>query len=770
MTTRTPWLTLAIAFLLPAATANAQREGYSYLSYVGSEVSLVSTAEDDTSARPNTPILVGDRVSTGSTSRAEAILADGNILRIDVLTNLRFDRLARTYEAEDERNALFLERGAVSLEHRWSTSRDHATRIDTDDATILFPDQGLLRVETGRRGTEIYVISGQAEVYAPSGRASLSAGQYAFASGDARLEIDWLEEPGDRFTRFVGERRGLTGAGPAGRYISAEYDYDYAAGDFDRYGSWILVDGSYCWRPSVSSDWRPYTDGYWRWSPAGLTWVSYEPWGWLPYHYGSWYWSASLGWYWTPGAYYSPGWVYWSYTPSWVGWCPIGYYGGYYGGAYGGHHGDGYPAPYPRSQRHRQGAERGTHAYPHLRGPVDVTRVDPRGWSYTSTKRIGARLDSRRDVLGHESVGFRAGQRGLVATTPLRIDRGRGGSVTTAVQEAVRRVPQTLGVEPRGGRGIEDLTPVLRREGTLGTTTQASLRRSFVTAGEDPFYRPATAEQIASPRRDLPAGTTAASPSLGGAGVLGSASAPARGGETAVPGRGSDSTPREAWRSGGGVADGRPGRTSDTAPGRAAEVPLGGGFGRERTVRADDGWRSPGSEDGSSATPSRTLDAPPRRSTTAPETPPRTSRPAAPDVEPWRGVLPQPSTRREAPSAPESGASAPGRREPPAPRSDEGWRGADTPPRSYEAPRPAPAPRSEAPSRSEAPRSEAPSSRSSSGPSRSYEAPRSAPAPRSEAPPSRSYSAPSSPSSAPPSAPPPARSNDAPKRSESPRG
>ena len=63
--------------------------------------------------------------------------------------------------------------------------------------------------------------------------------------------------------------------------------------------------------------------------------MSYEPWGWLPYHYGSWDWDAGFGWYWSPGAYYSPAWVYWSYTPSWVGWCPIGYYGGYYGGHYG---------------------------------------------------------------------------------------------------------------------------------------------------------------------------------------------------------------------------------------------------------------------------------------------------------------------------------------------------------------------------------------------------------------------------------------------------
>ncbi len=729
MTTRVAWFALAVAFLLPATTAPAQREGYSYLSYVGPEVSLASRAEDDSSARRNTPILAGDRISTASTSRAEAILADGNILRIDVQTSVRFDRLAKTFEAEDDRNALFLERGAVSLEHRVSTSRDQATRIDTEDVTVVFPDEGLLRVETGRRGTEIYVASGRAEVYARSGRATLRAGQYAFASGDARLEIDWMNDPRDRFTQFVAERRGLSAGQSGTQFISDDYAYDSAVADFDQHGSWILVNGSYAWRPTVAVDWRPYVDGYWRWSPAGLTWVSYEPWGWLPYHYGSWDWDVGFGWYWSPGAYYSPAWVYWNYTPSWIGWCPIGYYGGYYGG-HGGGHGGGAAEPYARSRRNGSGAERGTLAYPHLRGQVDVTRIDPRGWSYASVSRLGTRFDSRRDVLGQERVGFRAGERGFVATSPLRIDRGQGGSVTTAVQDAARRVPQTLGAETRGGRGIEDITAVLRREGTLGASTREALRRSFVTTGQDPGYRPVPADQIAAPRRELPAaGTTAVG------------------------------------------TEARPWRTTSLAPRRDAEVPPSAGFGRDGSVRSDNGWRSPESETGSTTTPSRSFDVPARRSAPAPESldaPRRTGRrEAIPESEPWRSTA-EPPSRREVPAQPVAGSSSPSRREAPGLRGDEGWRGSYTPSRSGDAPRSAPAPSSEPPSRSyvappsrshdapppaPAPRSEPPSRSQSAPPSRSYEAPPPAPAPRSQSP-----------------EPPASRSSDAPQRSSSPRG
>ena len=769
MTTRTFRPALAFTLLLWVCPAFAQREGTSYLSWVGPEVSLVSSAEDDSAARPNTPILVGDRIATGPSSRAEAILADGNVLRIDVQTDVRFDRLARTYESEDDRNALYLERGGLSLEHRWTTSREEATRIDTDDATILFPDRGLLRVEAGRRGTEIYVVDGRAEVNARSGRATLRAGQYAFVAGDAELEVDWLDQPRDRFASFVSERRGLASSRAANDSVSSDYGYDYAVADFDRYGSWVSVGGSWGWRPSVSVDWRPYVDGYWRWSPVGLTWVSYEPWGWLPYHYGSWSWDVGFGWYWVPGIRYSPAWVYWSYTPSWVGWCPIGYYGSYYGSRFDRHHGSHHG--------------RWDHRYPHLRGRVDVTRVDPRGWSYVSVSRIGSRFDVRRDVLRHEAVRFRPGERGLVATTPLRIERGRGGSVTTVVQDAVRRVPRTVDADPRGGRDVDDLTPVLRRDGTLGASEGDTLRRSYVTAGQDPSYRSAPAEQLVAPRRDSSAALAA--PSRGGDRSLGSTSTPTRSAEPGAAGRSSSPGGTEGWRTG----EAR-GRSSEPATGRSSEAPLRGGFG-SRTVRGDDGWRSPGTDSGSGKAPSRTFDVPSRGSSpsTGSSEPParRSDGEAAPRTEPWRS--PESSPRREGSSSPSPETTAPARRSPTTSRTDEGWRGSDVPSRPYDTPRSgaspsrssSPAPRyTDTPRTAPAPRYDSGPSRSPSSPSRSYEAPTRSyqPPTRSYEPPSRSYSPAPQYSDAPRSAPaprydsgpsrpssPPSRSYDAPSRS-----
>ena len=126
---------------LTSRPLSAQREGYSYLSYVGSEVSLVSGSEEDSTARINMPIGPGDKLATGRSSRAEAILADGNIVRFDSRTEVRFDRLARTHETDDDRNLIFLQTGAMAVEVRNSIDQERAIRIDTDDATVVLLPQ-----------------------------------------------------------------------------------------------------------------------------------------------------------------------------------------------------------------------------------------------------------------------------------------------------------------------------------------------------------------------------------------------------------------------------------------------------------------------------------------------------------------------------------------------------------------------------------------------------------------------------------------------------
>lgn len=105
--------------------------------------------------------------------------------------------------------------------------------------------------------------------------------------------------------------------------VSLDFFYD----NLSSQGSWIEVaDYGYCFQPNVAlnnSDWRPYSDGYWAYTDAGWTWVSYEDFGWATYHYGRWANLADYGWVWVPGYEWGPAWVSWRTGGDYVGWAPL---------------------------------------------------------------------------------------------------------------------------------------------------------------------------------------------------------------------------------------------------------------------------------------------------------------------------------------------------------------------------------------------------------------------------------------------------------------
>lgn len=468
---------IAVALAAPWRAA-AQREGYTYLSFVGQDVSLVSRADDDQAARPNTPVLSGDSLVTGSGSRAEAVLADGAVVRVDGSSELRFEGMAGTYDADDDRDFLTLVRGTAAVEVRDPQAPESALRLDTDDATIVAAARCLFRVDAGRRGTEIYVLSGKVEVSGRAGRAVVRSGEYTYVSGESEIQVDTARAPTDRFAGFLDERRGIGAARDDTPYVSADFTYDYDAASLDDYGDWAYVPalGVSCWKPRVPLGWTPYALGNWRWTPAGLTWVSAEPWGWLPYHYGSWTFDTFAGWCWVPGAAYSPAWVYWNYTPGWVGWCPVGYYG--------------YFDTYYRQSRLVVGG--GSPAiYPHLRGRALISQIDPRGWNYVSAARLGARFDPAREIVRGDRMKFRPGETGMIATAPLRIERG--ASPAASIQEALRRIPSSEG-SARPASVNEGLTTLLHRDRSMPPSVRETLGRTVVRAGQDPLYRTSLAE------------------------------------------------------------------------------------------------------------------------------------------------------------------------------------------------------------------------------------------------------------------------------------
>jgi hypothetical protein len=105
--------------------------------------------------------------------------------------------------------------------------------------------------------------------------------------------------------------------------VSLNFFYD----NLSSQGNWIEVaDYGYCFQPNVavsSSEWRPYSDGYWAYTDVGWTWVSYEDFGWATYHYGRWTNLDSYGWVWVPGYEWGPAWVSWRTGGDYVGWAPL---------------------------------------------------------------------------------------------------------------------------------------------------------------------------------------------------------------------------------------------------------------------------------------------------------------------------------------------------------------------------------------------------------------------------------------------------------------
>lgn len=98
------------------------------------------------------------------------------------------------------------------------------------------------------------------------------------------------------------------------------------------YGEWAdVAPYGQVWRPYVIDGWQPFSDGYWAWTSAGWTWVSYEPYGWLVYHYGDWDYDPDFGWFWIPGTVWSPARVRWYTYGGYVGWAPIGPRGALWG-------------------------------------------------------------------------------------------------------------------------------------------------------------------------------------------------------------------------------------------------------------------------------------------------------------------------------------------------------------------------------------------------------------------------------------------------------
>ena len=423
----------------------AQQGSVARLSLIQGAVSTQRGDSGDWSAATlNTPVVPGDRISTGEHARAELQLDYANILRLDENT------VVRITDISDATAQIEVAQGLVSF----STAKGSSgvLEIDTPNLAIHPWRDGVYRIEVTLDGRTLVAIRrGQAEVGTADGSATIRAGQLITVQGDAAsAEYQITAAPArDSFDLWNTERDKVIQQAQSWQHLNENYT---GAQDLDNYGSWQNVpDYGDVWTPSVPQTWAPYRDGSWVWEPGwGWTWVSYEPWGWAPYHYGRWF-LYNGAWAWWPGPVtpvYRPVWA-----PAYVsffgfggagwgvsvgfggfGWLPIGpcdpfypWWGGwgrYYGHSGYGHWGDWHGghgwAPLAGNRPYRAG-------YSNLHGLASNSRLQA-GMTAVSANRFGnGRMVGDAHPIGRSELQSAQAFRGSVPVVPSRASLSASG-------------------------------------------------------------------------------------------------------------------------------------------------------------------------------------------------------------------------------------------------------------------------------------------------------------------------------------------------------
>ncbi|MBD3414322.1 MAG: hypothetical protein GF421_07830 [Candidatus Aminicenantes bacterium] len=303
-------------------------DSYARMSYVKGDV-FIQRAEDlgYEEGVVNLALIQGDKVGTRE-GRAEVHLGESNYIRININTQIELVQMPD--QAEDV-TAVHLLSGDIFVRVDF-LNEQKIMGVHSPDGSFYILDKGLYYFSTIQNNqTEIRVFEGQAEAAGEEGSLLLGSEEKLVISNGRFLSQPTYFYPSfsGSFAEWNSSRDAFYSRYARGTRYLPDGMNEYEA-ELAYYGDWRYHDRyGYVWIPQrISVSWRPYLNGRWVWYPIiGWTWVSYEPWGWCVSHYGRWHWSVSIGWYWIPTRRWSPAWVYWYHGPSYVGWCPLSYYG-----------------------------------------------------------------------------------------------------------------------------------------------------------------------------------------------------------------------------------------------------------------------------------------------------------------------------------------------------------------------------------------------------------------------------------------------------------
>ena len=257
----------------------------------------VSTQRGDNgewvAATVNTPVAVGDRISTGPDGSAEIQLDAANVLRLSHNATAKIASISR------ENIQVQVGQGLVT--YAVVRPGEANAEIDTPNSAVHPDGTGEYRIQVNSNDeSDVIVREGSADITEPQGSTHVNAGQMISIQGTDNPEYKTASAPSeDAWDSWNMDRdHQITSA----KSWNDTDQYYTGSEDLDNYGTWSEVpDYGPVWIPQQNPNWAPYSDGQWVWEPYyGWTWVSNEPWGWAPYHYGRWF-VYGGNWAWWPG-------------------------------------------------------------------------------------------------------------------------------------------------------------------------------------------------------------------------------------------------------------------------------------------------------------------------------------------------------------------------------------------------------------------------------------------------------------------------------------
>jgi hypothetical protein len=277
---------------------------------------------------PDSPFGMDDALYTDERARAEILIPNGTLLRLDhdtrMLSVFLQPRLTHLQLAEGRLRVVSRADGAdidVQTNYGWIRVPSGAAAdiaVDAQHATVTAVD-GIVEA-LGQNGDSYRLQPGE----------SLALTGSRVASVATVSPIAWTEWNRAR-DRIWAARKG---SADSSRYLPAPLaPYAY---ELDAYGEWRRVSYSgghhWLWHPTrVAVGWSPFTHGRWVTWYGDPCWIPAEPFGYVTHHYGSW---EFLGgrWFWVPpnlgigislryGWY--PGRVGWVSSGGFIGWYPL---------------------------------------------------------------------------------------------------------------------------------------------------------------------------------------------------------------------------------------------------------------------------------------------------------------------------------------------------------------------------------------------------------------------------------------------------------------